>query len=58
MYRYLTYSDIPPGTISFIENVSNMNVYSLSMPEINNFLNDMKQYYEEQNQDIEDFIHD
>lgn len=56
-YRYLAYYEIPAKVITFIENVAGMNVHSLSVPEINNFLNDMDGWYSEQKQDIEDFIY-
>lgn len=55
-YRYLAYYEIPSGTIKFIENICGMNVYSLTMPEINNFMNDMDVYYREQNKKIENYI--
>lgn len=55
-YRYDTYSEIPGNIQSFIENVSGQRLLSLTITEINDFLNDTDDWYEKQNLSIEDFV--
>lgn len=55
-YRYTTYSDIPGNVISFVENVSGERANTLTIKEINDFLNDLDYYYQERQMKLGDFL--
>jgi len=56
MFNYTTHEEIPSNFVTFVENLTEEPIATLTMDQVNNFLNYLDSWYKEQGQNINDYI--